>query len=152
MNLNDQIKVQTERGNVPIEQVTVGDVVYEYNTGHPYEVIDIVEEDRTMYRAKYNDGRIMYHSEGEVDVLKSIVPSQECIRFGSRIANPLQTDAYTAGAFLVYGDRSDEYMNLPFEIFILEIFITLSSIIRFLWMESVTIDSKEVRLDQESNG
>ena len=116
MNLNDQIKVQTERGDVPIEQVTVGDVVYEYNTGRPYEVIDIVEEDRMMYRAKYNDGRIMYHSEGEVDVLKSIVPSQECIRFGSRIANPLQTDAYTAGAFLVYGDRSDEYMNLPFDI------------------------------------
>ena len=116
MNLNDFIKVQTERGDVPIEQITVGDIVYEYNTGRPYEVLDIVEEDRMMHRAKYNDGRIMYYSEGELDILRSIQPSQECVRFGKRIANPLQTDAYTAGAFLVYGDRNDEYMNLPFDI------------------------------------
>ena len=116
MNLNDMIKVQTERGDVPIENVQIGDIVYEYNTGHPYEVLDVVEEDRMMYRAKYNDGRMMYYSEGELDVLRSITPSQECIRFGSRIANPLQTDPYTAGVFLVYGDRTDEYMNLPFDV------------------------------------
>lgn len=49
--------VQTGRGNIPLDSVNVGDIVYCYNSGRELEVKGLTHFDETIYKVTFNDGR-----------------------------------------------------------------------------------------------
>ena len=116
IDLNKNIVVQTKRGNIPLSDVVVGDVVYQYNSGAEHEVLDIVNETGPIYRARFNDRRIMFYTYGEIPFIRNMTPNNAPLHYGTGVVNPLPVDPYITGAFLTYGDRTDPYMNLPYDI------------------------------------
>lgn len=138
------IIIQTQDGDVPIEHVYVGDIVYDYKTSEEYEVRSIVNS-RTekIYKVEYTDGRVDYYTLSElmfigysitnVDTLlrerenfmldhpTSVNSTRGNIKISaitynkSSIRDILVPDPYIAGALLIYGNYDDEYINLPLD-------------------------------------
>lgn len=116
-NLNIPSLLQTTRGIIPIDNIHIGDVVYEYKTGNEFSIENIIDSKiENIYRIKYNDGRILYSRESELSSYKNINTTPHPMEYNkNKIINPLFPDPYIAGALLIYGDADDEYLNLPFD-------------------------------------
>lgn len=121
-------KVITTQGIKPITDVNIGDKLYEYGTGDPIEVKDVLTtECMNSVKITFTDGReevygcCEYVPVGVLVTAKEIVDKETpgCfylyeVEFDrKRITEPLYPDPYVAGAFFMYGDYSDEYLNLP---------------------------------------
>lgn len=105
--------VQTQRGNIPIDNLNVGDVVYSYESGRELEILGFTNYDENIYKVEYNDGRFSYNTGRELDRMKNMSISQNYIDYNKKkIVNPLYPDPYIAGALLIYGDQTDPYLNL----------------------------------------
>jgi hypothetical protein len=125
------INVLTNRGKLELKDVLPGDYVFEYKTNNLLKVIGVSDpEYSNIYRISYNDGRsqlvpcngsiytgsnIVSMIEKDNSILEPI--SQYPICFNTKVSAPLDPIAYLAGAFLIYGDYNDKYLNLPFELY-----------------------------------
>ena len=121
-------KVITTKGIVPITNVHIGDKLYEYGTGDPIEVKDIITTDcKNGVRLTFTDGRSEIYGCCEYVPVGVLVQAKDIVdkhidgvfylyevEFDrKRITEPLYPDPYVVGAFFMYGDYSDEYLNLP---------------------------------------
>ena len=136
--------VQTQRGNVAIEHVHLGDIVYDFETGQRYEVKDIIEaESDDIYEVTYNDGRVdhykfhepiylgqtittldtLYREENYLSSDKSSItvsPINDVINRKIEydpdlVKDPLVPDPYMTGALLIHGNYELDYINLPLD-------------------------------------
>ena len=129
------VVVQTQRGDTPIENVRVDDVVYSFHSGESLRVVDILETQvSNIYRIRYTDGRSDYYQEHETiclgktltnismlttELLESgnfrTVISQPTIHYEVNVDHHMVPDPYIAGALLIHGERDDEHINLPLD-------------------------------------
>jgi hypothetical protein len=138
------ITVQTQRGTIAIEDINIGDMVYDYKTGKKIEVLDLeVTEKSDVYEIVYSDNRKGYYHYHEPIFLgdgvsnictllkmhdKSFMddPINPKIYRGNikqypidynldMLISPLSPDPYIAGALIIYGNYESEYINLPLD-------------------------------------
>lgn len=100
-----------------MKNARIGDIVYEYGTGHEFTIEKFIDSDiEDIYKIEYNDGRITFCRESELRLYKNMDVFPYYINYNKdRVINLLTPDPYIAGALLIYGDSSDEYVNLPFD-------------------------------------
>ena len=121
-------KVITTQGIKPINAVNIGDKLYEYGTGDPIEVKDIVHTQcKNSVKVTFSDRREEIYGCCEYIPVGVLVTAKELadrevpgvffqyeVEFDrKRIRDPLYPDPYVAGALFMYGDYQDEYINLP---------------------------------------
>lgn len=123
-----RIKVLTSDGVKPIDEVNIGDKVYEYGTGNLLEVTGIMKhKPSTVYYVAYSDGRCTMFLENEpyfdgYQIIKDgfnneskVNIIQHPIEFNKdKVVNPLPLDPYLAGPLFIYGDYTIPLMNLPY--------------------------------------
>lgn len=121
--------VLTNRGIVSINDVNIGDYVYEFNTGRKIMVKGLEQSDLApVYQVIYNDGRSKFFLENQMIYTgKMVCMVDEAAKmkheeFGSinpkRIEfdqNPVieGLDPYTMGMLYAFGDFTDTLVNLP---------------------------------------
>lgn len=103
--------VITEHGMKDINEVNIGDKVYEYDTGELIEVENIVQSLEPIIRIDFSDGRMDYRSMNESVPGNFKIKSLEF----KGLRDPLYPDPNLAGAIFTYADHSDEYVNLPMD-------------------------------------
>jgi len=132
------IIVQTRKGDVPIEDIHVGDIVYGFETGEEYEVQSVIDSFQdVVYEVTYNDGRVEYYREFELIYtgdtfinLATLFKQDDPLGNASMDLKPhqidytknivvesLSPDPYIAGALLIHGNRREKYLNLPLDRF-----------------------------------
>ena len=112
----DAMKIITEEGNIPLMNLKEGMKVYEYYNCHLHEIKGFKEGVEKIVEVTFNDGRICYYTESEFETLKNAFSYKHDIMFYGEKYDlvSLNPDPYVAGAFLFWGDTTDEYLNLPF--------------------------------------
>ena len=112
----DAMKIITEEGNIPLMNLTAGMKVYEYYNCHLHEIVGFKEGVEKIVEVTFNDGRVCYYTESEFEILKDAFSYKHDIMFYGEKYDlaSLNPDPYVAGAFLFWGDTTDEYLNLPF--------------------------------------
>ena len=103
--------VITEHGMKDINEVNIGDKVYEYDTGELIEVENIVQSLEPIIRIDFSDGRMDYR------VINETIPGNfkiKALEFKG-LKDPLYPDPNLVGAIFTYADHSDEYVNLPMD-------------------------------------
>lgn len=126
------MSVQTTEGDVNINDISIGDTVYSYDSKKELEVMEIVDLTKEdVYKVTYTDGREDYYQESEliyigygVIPIKSLIDDrrhgmhgsikQYQISYGTSY-NPhvRRSDPYISGALCIYGNAKDEFINLP---------------------------------------
>lgn len=123
-----RIKVLTSDGVKPIDEINIGDKVYEYETNNLLEVTGIMKyKPSTVYYVVYSDGRCTMFLENEPyfdgwQIIKDgfnhesrVNIIQPPIEFNKdKVVNPLPMDPYLAGPLFVYGDHNNPLVNLPY--------------------------------------
>lgn len=102
----------TENGIKNIDDINIGDKVYNYLNNELIEVKDIVEEFDIINEIKYNDNRILYIGENERIPKDFPIKSIQYIN----VQKPLLVDPTTAGALFIYGDQDDDELNFPLDL------------------------------------
>ena len=119
MNILDNqlpVMIQTKRGNIPMENLNIGDSVFSHEYGCEFEILGLRDTEERVYQVKFNDGRSTIYTGKELDYFDNRPIHQNRINYNHRIINPLHPDPYIAGALLIYGDQTDKYLNLPFDV------------------------------------
>lgn len=131
--------IQTHRGDVDINHMCIGDIVYDFNSGQEHTV-RAVKKSRVedIYQVDYSDGRSIITRETELVYAGGMIT---CVRglleemqknkgyrtnpqFGeikqqpidynmNKIVPPLEPDPYAAGALIMHGNMNSKYINLP---------------------------------------
>lgn len=124
------INVLTHSGIVELSYIVPGDYVYEYKTGNFLKVLNVTKPTKCIiYQITYNDKRIDFIGNNDfIFTGKNIIDVTSVNRnttFSEIIQNPINfnkvvipnidPDPYLAGAFLIYGDYNDKYINLPYD-------------------------------------
>lgn len=125
------IKVHTQRGLIDLRHIFPGDKVIEYKTGNLLEVKKVYNHIYgKIYDVYYNDKRHSIYLDKDFilngnnlirifDINKNTIFSEikqyPIKKFNNKIRSPLNPDAYITGAFLMYGDLYDKYINLPYD-------------------------------------
>lgn len=113
-NLQVPVMIQTQRGNIPIDNLNIGDTVYSYESGAELEIHGLTKHDLDVYKVEYNDGRISYYTRNELEHIKQLHIHQYHIDYSQKkVTTPLYPDPYIAGALCIYGDETDLNLNLP---------------------------------------
>lgn len=122
------INIPTQRGIIELKDIVPGDYVFEYKSSEPIKVIDIPKPTKSkIYKVTYSDGTTQYVNDSDyIYTGTSIVPVYSVstdttfndircypIKYNNKVYSPLDPDPYIAGAFLIYGDYEDEFINLP---------------------------------------
>lgn len=133
--LNNHIStiVHTQRGDIPIEKINIGDVVYEYKSQKQLKVQGYAKSKvEQIYCIEYNDGRKTYVTLSDLIFTgKNIVKVKDKIIDKNIICYPIEQtpvifsnnkvndvlfpDPYIAGVLITYGDYDDKYINLPLD-------------------------------------
>ena len=123
-------KVLTDKGNKSINNVNIGDKLYEYGTGNLLEVKDLVKVSGPVHMIFYSDGRHGFYLQnqyiynGNIMLLLDDIISNKAsksshiiqyqIDFNSdKVVNPLFPDPYVAGALFAYADYENENISIP---------------------------------------
>jgi len=131
--------IQTDRGNIHIDDINIGDIVYDYTSGAEHEVRAVVDSRvEDIYQIIYTDDRCSYHRESEliyvggstITCIHGLMldfkenPNFEnnpqagnIIQYPIKYPNvktPLNPDPYLAGALLIHGDLNYKHINLPY--------------------------------------
>lgn len=136
------IMVQTHRGNISIDDVIPGDVVYDFFTSEELVVMSLANHGiEDTYRIRYSDGREDFYQSRELiyngieaitveDFLRKLKlfymdnPLSEWdkkidvnpITYNQNVVvNPVFPDPYIAGALLIHGNFDHEWANLPLD-------------------------------------
>lgn len=132
-NENIPIFVQSQKGVSQLDQLIIGDSVFEYGTGKRLEIKEIIQYPISdIWKATYSDGRVSIHQvtefiftgysivrtiqalESNGSVFSNLKSSQYDL-WGDQLRNPLFPDPCIVGVLLMYGDYDDPYMNLPLD-------------------------------------
>lgn len=129
INTYHPIRVLTQRGMIELKELVPGDKVIEYGSGQPLSIKrKTVPTQDLVYKVIYNDKR--YQFVGSNDYIYTginIIPVDEInentqfkkinqypiTHINKSYEYPVYPDHYIAGAFLIYGDYSDKYLNIP---------------------------------------
>ena len=125
------VKVYTQRGLIPIDEVVPTDFVYEFNSGEQLQVLSTHKHlSHKLLEITFDDGRmqivdssnIIYnprHLNGTKEIFDYLphnkypyIPTKE---LDFKIKLPIfGPSPYVAGAFLIYGDTDDQYVNMQY--------------------------------------
>ena len=105
-------KILTTAGLKNENEIVQGDMLYEYGTSEPVEIVYVDMHHEQLYGIHYTDGRTDTVGEFELSMLKGISPVLYPIEF-KKIHRPLNPDAYIAGIFFMVGKFDDKYVNIP---------------------------------------
>ena len=122
---NPRRTVLTTRGIIDVNEVQIGDKLFEYGTGEQL-IIDDIENTQfeEMFLVKYTDSRedlvtekdyifagnyLMTVDEFDIDSVGVLEP--QVINFNRR-PEFFRHDPYTTGAFLTYGNLESEYVSI----------------------------------------
>lgn len=109
------IIIQTQRGDIPLSNTNIGDIVYNYETGDELEIKGFTTSDiEDVYEAEYTDGRKAYYRYSEL-IYKGDIQQYPIEYNKNRIVHPLTPDSYITGALIIYGKNDDKYLNLPLD-------------------------------------
>ena len=103
--------VITEHGMKEINEIEIGDKIYEYGTGKLIEVQNIIETLLPIKKLTFSDGRVDYRGIDERNPKDFKISALEF----TGIKKPLYPDPNLAGAIFTYADHSDKYVNLPMD-------------------------------------
>ena len=129
------VNVLTQKGVKAIQDVDIGDIVFEYKTSRPLKVYDIKRyRVQPVYEVTYTDRRKEFYSiQDYIYTGYSIIPLIRLLRYPNEtklgvikmhqtdfelpdmIRDELTLDPYIVGALLMHGDIDDEYVNLPMD-------------------------------------
>lgn len=117
VGLNEYIDsgIITPNGVMSIKDAHIGDKIYDYYTGEISEIKDIKETKLCrILNVHFSDGRSELRPFYE-SLLSHRIKMNAIEYHKDDITDILEPDPYTAGALLIYGDWSDNYINLPID-------------------------------------
>jgi hypothetical protein len=122
--------VISNNGLIDAKDLNNGDIIYEYKTSRPIKVIGTKKSKvDKIYQCDYSDGRIQYFREHELvwDGKKlaqvklhgrynkfNHIRSSEVYFLSKSLMEVFEPDSYTAGMLFMYGDFTDDYVNIVY--------------------------------------
>lgn len=125
-------RVHTQRGLVFMDELLPGDTLYEYGTGNPHKVVQLVKLNPVqLYNLNFTDGRnltvredeIIFNGVNKINLYDLMYhynfPSYPLYEFNpkEKLFERLNPDPYMLARFLIYGNYDYEYINLPLKMF-----------------------------------
>jgi hypothetical protein len=133
---NIPIYIQTSKGNLNINKISIGDFVYDYFSGKKLEVRNVIDINKqNTYCVTYNDNRKMFYYESELIwtnnkfykindlmndnyLLNNIEVKQYPIDYlHGQVVNKVFSDPYVAGSSLIYGNQNNNLKRYLFKVY-----------------------------------